>query len=143
MVSHTLTICPFHSGTGKDDPLVLELPRESGDALICLGSLFSVTCAHNNTDDRQTRWEVSNNSQLAFYSLADHDDKEGYPSNFSQYSFLEGGISDTSGPTLTSTVVATAIESLNGTVLVCRAGGWRSHPEAGNVTVHVVGTSVL
>ena len=102
-----------------------------------------MTCAHSNTGARQTRWEVSNNSQLAFYSLADHDDKEGYPSNFSQYSFLEGGIGGSSGITLTSTVVATATESLNGTVLVCRAGGQRSDPEAGNVTVHVVGTSVF
>ena len=48
--------------------------------------------------------------------MADHQDERGYQ-------FLKGGISNDSGPTLTSTVTAAANESLNGTVLVCRAGG--------------------
>ena len=48
-------------------------------------------------------------------------------------------ISDNTGPTLTSTLQTIATESLDGTIIVCRAGAYSTSPQVGNVTIDVVG----
>ena len=106
------------------------LVSNPSDVIVCPGSLLSLTCEHNNVRDEQTRWEtVTGNTTSA--SVALHDTSTG--SSFGPFTFLE--ISDTSGPTLTSTVVATVTESLDHTVVVCRAGGRSFNTVERRVTV--------
>ena len=53
--------------------------------------------------------------------------------------FIFTMISDGSGPTLTSTVEAIVTESLNGTEVLCRDGGFSTSTTVGRVTVRIVG----
>lgn len=109
--------------------------EENGDVIVCPGSLLTLTCIHNNARAEQTRWEmVIGNITIA--SVALHDTSTG--SSFGPFTFLE--ISDTSGPTLTSTVEATVTESLDGTVVLCRAGGLSDDAEVDRVTVRTLQT---
>ena len=46
-------------------------------------------------------------------------------------------ISDSSGPTLSSTAQIVATESLNSTRVVCLAGGLLTSPQVGSITIRV------
>ena len=48
-------------------------------------------------------------------------------------------VSDGSASTASSTVLANATQSLDGTVVTCKAGGVSTDPLVGNITINVVG----
>lgn len=115
--------------------------RENGDVIVCPESSLSLTCSHNNVEAEQTRWEVSSYGEDLIPRVASHEPNADKSQSFGPFSFTM--ISNGSGPTLTSTVVATVTDSLNGTVVLCKAGGLNSSTVEGRVTVHVVGMYMM
>ena len=115
--------------------------RENGDVILCPGSLFSLTCTHDNVRAEQTRWEILNYGLAPLIPrVASHEPDTDKSESLGPFNFTM--ISDGSGPTLTSTVEATVTESLNGTVVLCRDGGSSNSTIVGRVTVRVVGMSL-
>ena len=57
-----------------------------------------------------------------------------------EYSF--NMVSAMNQPTRMSTLVLPVDQSLNGAVVTCYAGGSTSDPQAGNLTIHIVGEMV-
>ena len=107
--------------------------RENGDLIVCPGTIVNITCTHINRDN-QTAWEVEGFPR----SVALHDLGQTTPTSVGPFNYST--IGGHSGPTLTSTIQTTVTESLNGTVVLCRAGGLPADTEVGRVTVRVVGT---
>ena len=107
---------------------------KNGTVIVCSGELVSLTCTHNNTKDNQTRWETLNSESN---SLALHGEPLRNSQSFGPFSFIY--ISDGSGLPLNSTAQANVNESLNGSVVLCRAGGSTTDPEEGRVAVLIVG----
>ena len=105
---------------------------------MCPGSSISLTCTHKNVEAEQTRWETVKGARIISRSVALHGEDINNSQQFEPFGFTM--ISDCSGLTLTSIVQATANEALNGTMVLCRAGGLSADTEVGSVTVRVVGT---
>ena len=104
----------------------------NGVLTVCPGELISLTCTHNMTNGQPfTRWILTNTTQC----IVGHEGET--PLDCSLFSFIN--VSNSSGQTLASTVLFTATESLNGTVVECLAGGLISSPQVGNVTIHLKG----
>ena len=104
----------------------------NGILTVCPGELISITCTHNMTNGQPfTRWILPDTTQC----IVGHEGET--PLGCSPFSFINE--SNSSGQTLTSTVLFKATESLNGTVIECLAGGLISSPQVGNVTIHLKG----
>ena len=106
----------------------------NGVLAVCTGDVISLVCTHSNVAAGFSRWTVPGVSQC----IVAHDGTE--PDPCGEFTFSM--VSDTSGPALTSTARATATELLDGTVVVCRAGGLVSSPQVGNITIKILGKNL-
>ena len=102
---------------------------------VCPGDSISITCIHEVTDGQLSFWALPG---VAVCTVT-HD--ESPPPNCSPFTITM--ISDSSGPTLSSTAVATVTESMDGATVVCRAGGLASSPLVGNITIRINGWFLL
>ena len=100
---------------------------------MCPGDSISVTCTHDNVADLLTRWIIPGVS-ICFVT---HDGQS--PPDCSPFTITM--VSDGSGLTLSSTIRTTVTESLDDTVVECRAGGFSTSPQVGNITIRIYGTN--
>ena len=103
---------------------------------VCPGDSVSITCTHEVTAGQQSYWTLPG----AAACTVPHDGITP-PPNCSPFTITM--ISDSSGPTLSSTAVATVTESMDGDTVVCRAGGLASSPLVGSTTIRVNGWCLL
>ena len=106
----------------------------NGVLAVCTGNVISLVCTHSNVAAGFSRWIVPGVSQC----IVAHDGTE--PDPCGEFTFSM--VSDTSGPALTSTAQTMATESLDGTVVVCRAGGLLVSPLVGNITIRILGKNL-
>ena len=104
---------------------------------MCPGEQISLTCTHDNVAGEQTRWQMIQNGNSTCTRVVSHTATQ--REELCGDSFTIFMISDNSGPTLNTTLQTTATESLEGTIVVCYAGGLSTSPQAWNVTIHVIG----
>ena len=102
---------------------------------VCPGDSISITCTHEVTAGQLSFWALPG----AAACNVTHDGSP--PPNCSPFTITM--ISDSSGPTLSSTAMATVTESMDGAILVCRAGGLASSPLVGNITIRINGWCLL
>ena len=102
---------------------------------MCPNVSISITCTHEVTAGQQTYWELPGVATCP----VPHDGAP--PLNCSPFTITM--ISDSSGPTLSSTAMATVTESMDGETVVCRAGGLASSPLVGNITIRINGQCLL
>ena len=98
----------------------------------------SLTCSHDSTGDL-TRWEIGapiGCSTVSLHTTTQSDALCG--------TFTINMISAMNQPTRMSTLVLPVDQSLNGAAVVvtCYAGGSTSDPQAGNMTIQVIGEAV-
>ena len=103
---------------------------------VCPGESISITCTHEVTAGQLSFWTLPG---VAACTVA-HDGITP-PPNCSPFTITM--ISDSSGPTLSSTAVATVTESMDGATVVCRAGGLASSPLVRNITIRINGWGLL
>ena len=102
---------------------------------VCPGDSISITCTHEVTADQLSFWKLPG---VAACILAHYRSP---PPNCSPFTITM--ISDSSGPTLSSTAVVTVTESMDDATVVCRAGGLASSPLVGNITIRINGWCLL
>ncbi len=103
-----------------------------GSLRVCPGTTVSLTCSHDGVE--LTRWEIGapiECSAGAFHSTN--------PSNALCGTFTINMVSAMNQPTRMSTLVLPVTDSLNGAVVTCYAGPLTSDPQAGNLTIQVIG----
>ncbi len=107
-----------------------------GSLQVCPGTTVSLTCSHDSVDD-VTRWVITPplttdcNTVITHIAMGDPELVCG-PFAFSMVSLR-------SEPTRRSTLEIAVTESLNGAVVTCYAGASTSDPQAGNVTIQIIG----
>ncbi len=104
-----------------------------GALQVCPGTTVSLTCSHDSTGDL-TRWEIG--APIGCSTTATHSTS---PSDTMCGSFTINMVSAMNQPTRMSTLVLPVTQSLNGAVVTCYAGGSTSDPQAGNLTIQVIG----
>ena len=104
-----------------------------GALQLCPGTIVSLTCSHDSTGDL-TRWEIG--APIECSAIAVHSTT---PSSLMCGTFTINMVSAMNQPTRTSTLVLSADQSLNGAVVTCFTGGSTSDPQAGNLTIQVIG----
>ena len=104
-----------------------------GALQVCPGTTVSLTCSHDSPNDL-TRWEIG--APIVCSTIAIHSTN---PSNTLCGTFTISMVSAMNQPTRMSTLVLPADQSLNGSVVTCYAGGSTSDPQAGNLTIQVIG----
>ena len=114
--------------------MLISVPETTDGVLtVCPGDSISITCTHDNVDDLLTRWILPGVS-ICFVT---HDGQS--PPNCSPFTITM--VSDGSGQTLKSTIWTTVTESLDGTVVECRAGGFSTSSQVGNITIKIYGNN--
>ncbi len=103
---------------------------------VCLDTTVSLTCSHDSTGDL-TRWAID--APIVCSGTATHSTN---PSNTLCGTFTINMVSAMNQPTRMSTLVLPVDQSLNGAVVTCYAGGSTSDPQAGNLTMQVIGETV-
>ena len=103
-----------------------------GILTVCPGATISLTCSYEVFTGTVTRWEVSSPSCTV---LVGHDP----PNTGTCGSFTIDMVSNVSEATRSSTATATAMEELDGVVVVCRDGSSGTSPQVGTVTIRVIG----
>ena len=100
---------------GAITTLTANIDVVNNSVTVCPGDLISITCTHNNTFGA-TRWNVIENNVTScttvVFPLPNHSDT-------SCGVFSITMISDSSGPTFSSTAQTTATESVSGTRVEC------------------------
>ena len=104
-----------------------------GALQLCPGTTVSLTCSHDSTSDL-TRWEIG--APIECTAIATHSTT---PSDALCGIFIINMVSAMNPPTRMSTLILAVTESLNGTVVTCNAGASSSDPQAGNLTIQVIG----
>ena len=104
-----------------------------GALQLCPGTTVSLTCSHDSTSDL-TRWEIG--APIECTAIAPHTTN---PSIALCGNSTINMVSAMNQPTRMSTLILAVTESLNGTVVTCYAGGSTSDPQAGNLTIQVIG----
>ncbi len=105
----------------------------AGSLQVCPGTTVSLTCSHDNTGD-QTRWEIG--APIGCSATATHSANSGIATCGT---FTINMVSAMNLPTRMSTLELAVTESLNGAVVTCYAGGSTSDPQAGNLTIQIIG----
>ena len=100
---------------------------------VCPGDSISIACTHDSVAGLLTRWILPGVS-ICFVT---HDRQS--PPDCSPFTITM--VSDGSGQTLNSTIQTTVTESLDGTVVECRAGGFSTSPQVGNITIRIYGNN--
>ncbi len=116
----------------------LEVSSDGGTVIggalqVCPGTTVSLNCSHDSTGDL-TRWEIG--APIGCSGTATHSPM---PSNLMCGTFTINMVSAMNQPTRMSTLVLAVDQSLNGAVVTCYAGGSTSDPQAGNLTIQVIG----
>ncbi len=104
-----------------------------GALQVCPGTTVCLNCSHESTSDL-TRWEIG--AAIGCSGVAVHST---IPSNTVCGTFTINMVSAMNQPTRMSTLVLSADQSLNGAVVTCYAGPLTSDPQAGNLTIQVIG----
>ena len=104
---------------------------------MCLADSLSLTCTHGNTAGEQTRWIFSD--PLNCIRVLLHVPPTGNVCG----PFTLTNVSDNLGSVVTSSALTTATESLNGLLVQCLAGGLRTSPVAGSVTISVISEEII
>ncbi len=99
---------------------------------VCPGTTVSLTCSHDGIE--LTRWEIGAPIECA--AIVHHSTN---PSDALCGTFTVSMVSAMNQPTRMSTLVLPVDQSLNGAVVTCYAGPLTSDPQAGNLTIQVVG----
>ncbi len=101
----------------------------------------SLTCSHDSTGDL-TRWVIGAPIGLGCSAVVIHSTN---PSVATCGTFTVNMVSAMNQPTRMSTLVLPVDQSLNGAAVVvtCNAGGSTSDPQAGNLTIEVIGENQL
>ncbi len=110
-----------------------------GALQVCPGTTVSLTCSHNSTADL-TRWVIGapiECSAAVIHSTTQSDALCG--------TFIINMVSAMNQPTRMSTLVLPVDQSLNGAAVVvtCYAGATTSDPQAGNLTIQVIGEIIV
>ena len=100
---------------------------------VCPGITVILTCSHDSTGDL-TRWVIGAPIGCSTVNLHSAN-----PSDSLCGTFTINMISAMDQPTRMSTLVLPVDQSLIGAVVTCYAGGSTSDPQAGNLTIHVIG----
>ena len=132
LLAPTIASTHFSYGIGAVGTLTSVPETTDGVLTVCPGDSISITCTHDNIEDKLTRWILPGNTSTC---LVVHDGSP--PPNCSPSNITM--ISDNSGPTLSSTAQIAATESLNSARVVCVAGGPLTSPQVGNITIRVIG----
>ena len=107
------------------------VPETTDGVTVCPGDSISITCTHDNVAGQHTRWILPG---LTTTCIVVHDGS--LPPNCSPFTITM--ISDSSGPTLSSTAQINAqinaFESLNSARVVCLAGGPLTSPQVPALT---------
>ncbi len=104
-----------------------------GSLQVCPGTIVSLNCSHDSTGDL-TRWEIG--APIRCSTIATHSTT---PSDAVCGTFTINMVSAMNQPTRMSTLVFPVDQSLNGAVVTCYAGGFTFDPQAGNLTIQVIG----
>ena len=107
-----------------------------GSLQVCPGTTVSLTCSHDGVE--LTRWDIG--APIECSAIAYHSTN---PSNTICGTFTINMVSAMNQPTRTSTLILAVTESLNGVVITCYAGASSSDPQAGNLTIQVIGENLL
>ncbi len=103
-----------------------------GSLQVCPGTIVSLTCSHDGVE--LTRWDIG--TPIGCSTIAVHTVN---PSDALCGAFTINMVSAMNQPTRMSTLVLPVDQSLNGAVVTCYAGGSTSDPQAGNLTIQVIG----
>ncbi len=103
-----------------------------GSLRVCPGTTVSLNCSHDSVE--ATLWEIG--APIGCSGTASHT---ATPSDALCGTFTINMVSAEDQPTRTSILLLPVDQSLNGAVVTCYAGGLRSNPQAGNLTIQVVG----
>ncbi len=116
----------------------LEVSSGGGTVIdgVCPDTTVSLTDSHDSTRDL-TRWAIG--APIVCSGTATHSTN---PSDTLCGTFTINMVSAMNQPTRMSTLVLSADQSLNGSVVTCYAGGSTSDPQAGNLTIHAIGETV-
>ncbi len=104
---------------------------------VCPGTTVSLTCSHDSSIDL-TRWVIG--APISCSGTAIHST---IPSDTLCGTFIINMVSAMDQPTRMSTLVLPVDQTLNGAVVTCYAGGSTSDPQAGNLTIEVIGENQL
>ena len=104
-----------------------------GVLTVCPGDSISIACTHDSVAGLLTRWILPGVS-ICFVT---HDRQS--PPDCTPFTITM--VSDGSGQTLNSTIRTTVTESLDGTVVECRAGGFSTSSQVGNITIRIYGNN--
>ena len=100
---------------------------------MCSGDAITITCIHGNTAGEQTRWIFSGPLANCVRVIIHVPPTDAVCSPFTLTD-----VSDNTGSVVSSSARTTATETLDGQMVQCLAGGLRSSPPAGNVTIRVI-----
>ncbi len=106
-----------------------------GSLQVCTDTTFSLTCSHDSVE--LTRWVIG--APIVCSGTATHSTN---PSDTMCGTFTINMVSAMNQPTRMSTLVLPVDQSLNGAVVTCYTGGLTSDPQAGNLTIQIVGEMV-
>ena len=101
---------------------------------MCPGDFLNITCVHDGAVGPFSRWEISNYQSSCIVA---HDGTP--PPDCGPFTISMVSVYDSSTTTVSSAAQATATQSLDGTVVTCKAGGVNTDPLVGNLTINVVG----
>ena len=101
---------------------------------MCPGDFLNITCIHNESGGQLTRWEFSNEQSSCIVA---HDGTA--PPDCGSFTISMISVYDGSASIASSTAQTTATQSLNGTVVTCRAGGISTSPLIGSIVINVDG----
>ncbi len=104
----------------------------TGSLQVCPDTTVRLTCSHDSVGDL-TRWEIG--PTIDCTAIVAHTTN---PGDATCASFTVNMVSDSSQPTRVSTLVLPLEQSLNGAVVTCYAGGTRSNPQVGNLTIQFI-----
>ncbi len=105
---------------------------------VCPGTTVSLTCSHDGFG--LTRWEIG--APIGCAGTATHSTPTSSDSLCGNFTI--NMVSADDQPALRmSTLVMSIDESLNGAVVICFAGPMPSDPQAGNLTMQVIGEIYL
>ncbi len=107
-----------------------------GSLLVCSGTTVSLTCSHDGVE--VTRWEID--APIGCTAIAPHTTT---PADLLCGTFTINMVSAMNQPTRTSTLVLPVDQSLNGAVVTCNAGSLSADPQAGNLTIQVIGEIII
>ena len=104
---------------------------------MCPGDFLNISCVHDDAVGAFSRWEFSNYQSSCIIAHDGTPPPDCGPFTISMVSVYDGSVT-----TASSTAQATATQSLDGTVVTCKAGGISTDPLVGSITINVAGNFI-